>query len=134
MQCAPDSNGAIEGPHGHLKSAIRDALLLRGTSQFDDLADYRRFIEEILARKNLRNAGRIDAERASPREIPSRTCTPSCRAASRHRQDVPSIALANNNTTWHDCRAATPPINLIVACSHAECRATGGKERSGLHG
>ena len=67
-------NGAIEGPHGHLKSAIRDALLLRGTSQFDDLADYRRFIDEIVARKNLRNAGRIDAERAHLQPLPpSRT-------------------------------------------------------------
>ena len=27
-------NGAIEGPHGHLKRAIRDALLMRGSSRF----------------------------------------------------------------------------------------------------
>jgi hypothetical protein len=64
-------NGAIEGPHGHLKNAIRDALLLRGTSQFDDLADYRRFIDEILARKNLRNAARIDAERSHLQPLPA---------------------------------------------------------------
>jgi hypothetical protein len=67
-------NGAIEGPHGHLKNAIRDALLLRGTSQFEDLASYRGFIDEIVARKNLRNAGRIDAERAHLQPLPpSRT-------------------------------------------------------------
>ncbi len=67
-------NGAIEGPHGHLKNAIRDALLLRGTSQFEDLASYRRFIDEIVARKNMRNAGRIDAERAHLQPLPpSRT-------------------------------------------------------------
>jgi len=67
-------NGAIESPHGHLKNAIRDALLLRGTSQFEDLASYRGFIDEIVARKNLRNAGRIDAERAHLQPLPlSRT-------------------------------------------------------------
>jgi hypothetical protein len=33
-------NGAIESPHGHLKNAIRDALLLRGTRDFDDLAAF----------------------------------------------------------------------------------------------
>src|SRR3546814_6325102 len=33
-------NGSIESPHGHLKSAIRDALLMRGTSAFAELADY----------------------------------------------------------------------------------------------
>ena len=31
-------NGAIEGPHGHLKRAIADALLLRGSATFEDLA------------------------------------------------------------------------------------------------
>ena len=31
-------NGAIESPHGHLKHAIRDALLMRGTMDFEDLA------------------------------------------------------------------------------------------------
>lgn len=34
-------NGAIESPHGHLKSAVRDALLLRGTRNFEDLPEYR---------------------------------------------------------------------------------------------
>jgi hypothetical protein len=63
-------NGAIEGAHGHLKNAIRDALLLRGTARFEDLASYRHFIEEILARKNLRNAGRIDAERGHLQPLP----------------------------------------------------------------
>lgn len=31
-------NGAIESSHGHLKRTIADALLLRGTADFDDLA------------------------------------------------------------------------------------------------
>ena len=67
-------NGAIEGPHGHLKSAIGDALLLRGTRHFEDLASYRGFVDEIVARKNLRNAQRIDAERAHLQPLPvSRT-------------------------------------------------------------
>ena len=35
-------NGSIESPHGHLKQAIEDALLLRGSRDFDDLQAYRR--------------------------------------------------------------------------------------------
>jgi hypothetical protein len=35
-------NGAIESAHGHLKKAIDDALVLRGSRDFDDLGDYRR--------------------------------------------------------------------------------------------
>jgi hypothetical protein len=68
-------NGSIESPHGHLKSTMRDALLLRGTSDFSNLSAYRGFVDEIIGRKNARNAKRIDAERASLQDLPdSRTC------------------------------------------------------------
>ena len=68
-------NGSIESPHGHLKSAIRDALLLRGSADFADLGAYRRFIDEVMSRKNARNAKRIGAERATLQRLPaSRTC------------------------------------------------------------
>jgi hypothetical protein len=36
-------NGSIEGPHGHLKRAVEDAILMRATPDFDDLPAYRRF-------------------------------------------------------------------------------------------
>jgi hypothetical protein len=63
-------NGAVESAHGHLKSAIRDALLLRGSADFDDLDLYRRFIAEIVGRKNRRDAARIEAERAHLQPLP----------------------------------------------------------------
>jgi len=65
-------NGSIEGPHGHLKRAINDALLMRGSSDFDDLAAYRRFVDEIVSRCNARNSKRIDIERAELQELPVR--------------------------------------------------------------
>ncbi len=68
-------NGAIEGPHGHLKRAIQDALLMRGSRDFDDLAAYRRFVDEIVGRKNARNARRIDIERAELQALPARRTT-----------------------------------------------------------
>ncbi len=45
-------NGAIESAHGHLKSAIRDALLMRGGADFANLGAYRAFIDEIVGRRN----------------------------------------------------------------------------------
>ena len=40
-------NSAIESAHGHIKAAVlKGALLLRGTTDFTDLAAYRRFIDE----------------------------------------------------------------------------------------
>lgn len=65
-------NGSIESAHCHLKMAIRDALLMRGSAAFDDLADYRRFVDEIVAAKNRRSAARIDAERGHLRSLPDR--------------------------------------------------------------
>jgi hypothetical protein len=63
-------NGGIESPHGHLKLAIRDALLMRGTMNFEDLTAYRSFLDEIVGRKNARNRQRIDAERAVLQPLP----------------------------------------------------------------
>lgn len=65
-------NGSIEGPHGHLKRAINDALLMRGSGDFGDLAAYRRFIDEIVSRCNARNSKRIDIERTELQELPVR--------------------------------------------------------------
>jgi hypothetical protein len=68
-------NGSIESSHGHFKKAVKDGLLMRGTSDFDDLRAYRGFIDEIASRKNARSAKRIEAERASLQRLPAqRTC------------------------------------------------------------
>lgn len=68
-------NGAIESAHGHLKSGMRDALLLRWSRNFDNLAAYRAFVDEIVARRNAAQAKRIDAERAHLRPLPARRTT-----------------------------------------------------------
>src|SRR5208282_322482 len=56
-------NGSIESSHGHLKKALEDALLLRGNRDFDDLDAYRRFVDEIVGRRNANNRKRIELER-----------------------------------------------------------------------
>lgn len=65
-------NGAIESAHGHLKRAIRDALLMRSSTDFVDLASYRRFVDEVVAHRNRRNGGRIDAERGHLQPLPGK--------------------------------------------------------------
>jgi len=68
-------NGSIESSHGHFKRAIKDALLLRGTSDFENLAAYRAFIDEVVGRKNARITRRIEAERAALQPLPrGRSC------------------------------------------------------------
>ncbi|WP_299657191.1 IS21 family transposase [uncultured Jannaschia sp.] len=65
-------NGTIEVAHNHLKRVVEDALLLRGSRDFDTIAEYRRFVDELIGRRNARNRKRIDAERAVLRLLPPR--------------------------------------------------------------
>lgn len=68
-------NGAIESPHGHLKQAVEDALLLRGSRDFDTLEAYRRFLAEIVGRRNARLEKRLALERPILQPLPARRTT-----------------------------------------------------------
>ena len=65
-------NGSIESPHGHLKRALKDALLLRGSRDFADLDRYRGFVDEIVGRRNAHNRKRIELERPALIPLPRR--------------------------------------------------------------
>lgn len=64
-------NGSIESSHGHLKRAVNDALLLRGSTDFAELDSYRAFIDEIVGRHNARHDKSIDSERATLQSLPA---------------------------------------------------------------
>jgi hypothetical protein len=68
-------NGSIESAHGHLKKALRDELLLRGSRDFADLDAYRRFVDEAIGRRNARNRKRIEIERPALKQLPERRTT-----------------------------------------------------------
>ena len=68
-------NGSIESSHGHLKNVLHDELLLRGSRDFEDLAAYRRFVDEVVGRRNARNRKRIEIERAALKQLPDRRTT-----------------------------------------------------------
>jgi transposase InsO family protein len=68
-------NGSIESPHGHLKRAIEDALLLRRPRDFDTLEAYRRIIDEVVGRRDARNRKRFDLERPELQALPAHRTT-----------------------------------------------------------
>ena len=53
-------------------SRSQQALLLRGSRVFDDLPAYRRFVDEVVGRRNARNGKRIALERAALKALPAR--------------------------------------------------------------
>jgi hypothetical protein len=65
-------NGAIEGPHAHLKRALQQALLLRGWADFVDLDAYRRFVDEVVGRANAGRHKALEIERAQLKALPPR--------------------------------------------------------------
>jgi transposase InsO family protein len=65
-------NGSIESRHGSLKTALRQALLLRGYSDFDDRTAYEAFVQTIVQRLNARVEKRLALERALLRPLPAR--------------------------------------------------------------
>ena len=65
-------NGSIESRHDSLKTAIDQALRLRGSRRFDDRAGYEAFVDQIVQRFNARAAKRLAIERPMLKSLPSR--------------------------------------------------------------
>lgn len=68
-------NGAVEAAHGHLKTGLAEALELRGTRDFPDLAAYQAFLQEFIARKNARRRAEVAVELAALLPLPPHRTT-----------------------------------------------------------
>jgi len=74
-RCNPgqsQENGSIESRHDSLKTALDQALRLRGSRCFDERAEYETMVEKIVGRLNARVAVRLVVERATLRALPQR--------------------------------------------------------------
>lgn len=65
-------NGSIEARQGSLKRGLDQALLLRGSREFDDLPAYEQFVAETVRRLNARCARAWEAERTCLKPLPAR--------------------------------------------------------------
>lgn len=70
-----NENGAVESQNRHLKLAIRQALILRGSRDFVSADDYWGFIDLAVVRRNRQRADAIQAERAHLKPLPQRRTT-----------------------------------------------------------
>lgn len=75
----PNENGDVEQSHYRFKTAVEQALLLRGSRDFDDLAAYCSFLRSIF---KMRNAGR---SKRFAEELPKLKSLPERRLESRKR-------------------------------------------------
>ncbi|MCP4593003.1 MAG: IS21 family transposase, partial [bacterium] len=65
-------NGVAEQAHHRLKSAIRQALVIRGSRDFDSVADYEQFVGEVVRRLNRRCEAKFAEERTYLRPLPAK--------------------------------------------------------------
>jgi hypothetical protein len=64
-------NGVVEQAHYRLKSALAQALVIRGSRDFETVAAYEAFVQEVVGRLNRSSLGRLAEERPHLRALPS---------------------------------------------------------------
>lgn len=68
----PNENGDVESLHRHFKESVDQALMLRGSRDFESREHYVAFLHELLVQKNIGRQKRLDQERDHLTSLPRR--------------------------------------------------------------
>jgi hypothetical protein len=66
---AKEQNGDVEAGNGALKRRLKQALLVRGSSDFESVEAWQRFIDEVLRKANGHRGHRVAEDLAAMREL-----------------------------------------------------------------
>jgi transposase len=91
-----NENGDIEQRHHRFKRAVDQALMLRGSRDFANLADYQQFLRELLAQLNAGRRQRLAEELVRLRPLPARRME--SYKSERVRVDSGSLIYVDRNT------------------------------------
>ena len=83
-------NGDVESSHGHLKTVVDQALLLRGSRDFTSREEYEAFLDGLLEKRNRSRQDRVQQEQLVLQELPLN--------ALDHRQQENGIKVSRNST------------------------------------
>lgn len=97
---SPNENGDVEQRNRRFKDAVRQSLLLRGSSNFDSREDYGRFLDELFVELNRPRRKRFLEEVAVLRPLPSRRVDACRRLQVRVRQGS-TISVYKNIYSVH---------------------------------
>jgi len=67
-----NENGDVESSHRHFKEAVNQALMLRGSRNFESREDYAKFLSDLVRQRNLGRETRLQSEREKLRPLPVR--------------------------------------------------------------
>lgn len=97
-------NGSIESPHGYFKNRLHQALLLRGSCDFDNIADYQGFINQMMEVLNAKICQKFQEEQPYLHSLPE------------HRYpdyEILSVKVTRQSTITVRCILYTVPSQLI---------------------
>lgn len=112
----PEQNGDIESSNGGLKQALQQHLFIRGSRDFDSLAAYEQFIEQVMHQRNQARQARLVAELAVMKPLQVRPLPPyqevrlkvnrgSCIRVQHNLYSVPTHLIGQQVTVhiyeWH---------------------------------
>ena len=98
-------NGDVESSHGHVKTAVEQALLLRGSRDFADQEAYERFLQQLVNRGNAARQVKLAEEEACLGELPPGKLD--------YRQRVRGIRVRSSSTIQIKRNTYSVPSRLI---------------------
>jgi hypothetical protein len=119
-----NENGDVEQRHHRFKTAVDQALMLRGSRDFVDRVAYERFLREVLDQLNSGRRGRFEEELQTLKSLPSSRLDTTKR--------FPDVAVSRgslirilNNSYSVDSRLIGERVTVILHAEHLEVRYAG---------
>jgi hypothetical protein len=98
-------NGDVESSHGHLKTAIDQAFLLRGNRDFVSRDEYQQFLTQLVAHRNAGRAAKFAQEQPCLGELPPQKLD--------HRRHISCIKVHGSSTIQVRRNTYSVPSRLI---------------------
>jgi hypothetical protein len=113
-----NENGDVESSHRHFKAAVDQALMLRGSRDFESRQAYAEFLRELLAQKNAGRQKRFAEELALLRTLPERRLEGYKRVQAR--VDTGSLIHVKYNTYSVNSRLIGERVEARIHADHLE--------------
>lgn len=98
-------NGDVESSHGHLKTVIDQALLLRGSRDFVTREEYQAFLDTVIDKRNHARRARFEQERQVLAELPA--------GRLNYRTRIPGVRVHAGSTIRVKRNTYSVPSRLI---------------------
>jgi hypothetical protein len=114
----PNENGDVEQSHRRFKEAVEQTLLLRGSRDFESREAYARFLQELVAARNVGRRKRFEEELPQLRPLPERR-RESCKRI-LVRVDRGSLIHVDHNTYSVPSRLMGERVEVRLYVEHVE--------------